>query len=342
MLAFLVRRLLFVVFVAWGVTFATFFIANVVPIDPAIAALGDNAREEQIREFRERNGLNKPVWQQYFIYMGRLLSGDLGQSLRTQRPVVDDLREFFPATMELSISAFVLTLLIGIPAGIVAALNQNKTTDLTVRILALIAGATPVFFLAVILQYFLANRLDLLPVQGRLDGFLFPPPRVTGLGGLDALIDALRGGGRERWAVYLDSLRHLILPSIVLASFSAAILTRMTRATMLEVLSQDFVRTARAKGVSQRVLVFRHALKNAALPILTLAGSLLGGLLSGAVLTETIFSWPGVGRYITQAASSLDFPAVMGVTLLIGMVYALVNLVTDLLYAFLDPRIRYA
>ena len=342
MLAFLVRRLLFVVFVAWGVTFATFFIANVVPIDPAIAALGDNAREEQIQEFRERNGLNRPAWQQYFIYMGKLLSGDLGQSLRTQRPVVDDLREFFPATMELSISAFVLTLLIGIPAGILAALNQNKPTDVTVRVLALVAGATPVFFLAVILQYLLANRLDLLPVQGRLDGFFFPPPRITGMGGIDALIDAVRGGGRERWAIYFDSLKHLILPSIVLASFSAAILARMTRATMLEVLSQDFVRTARAKGVSQRVLIFRHALKNAALPILTLAGSLLGGLLSGAVLTETIFSWPGVGRYITQAASSLDFPAVMGVTLLIGLVYALVNLITDLMYAFLDPRIRYA
>ncbi|MCL6531271.1 MAG: ABC transporter permease, partial [Meiothermus ruber] len=159
MLSYFFRRLFFVVFVVWGVTFATFFIANVVPIDPAIAALGDNAREEQIKEFRERYGLDKPIWQQYLIYMGRLLSGDLGNSLRTQRPVAEDLKEFFPATLELSVAAFLVTLLLGVPAGILAALRQNKATDVTVRILALIGGATPVFFLAVLLQYVLAREL---------------------------------------------------------------------------------------------------------------------------------------------------------------------------------------
>ncbi len=335
MFAYLIRRLFFVVFVVWGVTFATFFIANVIPIDPAIAALGDNAREEQIREFRERYGLDKPIWQQYLIYMGRLLSGDLGNSLRTQRAVAEDLKEFFPATLELSVAAFLVTLLLGVPAGILAALQQNRATDVAVRVLALIGGATPVFFLAVLLQYVLARQLDLLPVQGRLDGFTFPPPRVTGLVGLDALL-------ARDWSVFVDSLRHLVLPAFVLGSFSAAVLARMTRATMLEVLSQDYIRTARAKGVGPRAVVFRHALKNASLPILTLLGSLLGGLLSGAVLTETIFSWPGIGRYVTQSATSLDFPAVMGVTLLVGLVYALINLMVDLLYAFLDPRIRYA
>ncbi len=335
MLSYFIRRLFFVVFVAWGVTFTTFFIANVVPIDPAIAALGDNAREEQIKEFRERYGLDKPIWQQYLIYMGRLLSGDLGNSLRTGRAVLEDLKEFFPATLELSVAAFLVTLLLGVPAGILAALRQNKASDVTVRILALIGGATPVFFLAVLLQFVFARQLDFLPVQGRLDGFTFPPPRVTGMMGIDTLL-------ARDWAAFLDSLRHLVLPAFVLGMFSAAILARMTRATMLEVLSQDYIRTARAKGVAGRAVIFRHALKNASLPILTLLGGLLGGLLSGAVLTETIFSWPGIGRYVTQSATSLDFPAVMGVTLLVGLVYALINLVVDLLYAFLDPRIRYA
>lgn len=334
MFSYFIRRLFFVIFVAWGVTFATFFIANVVPIDPALSALGDNAREDQIKEFRQRYGLDKPIWEQYAIYMGRLLSGDLGNSLRTQRTVAEDLREFFPATLELAFAAFVITLMIGIPAGILAALRQNSPTDVTVRILALVGGATPVFFLAVLLQYVLAQRLDLLPVQGRLDGFLFPPPRLTGVMTLDTLF-------ARDFTAFLDALKHLILPAFVLALFNAAILARMTRATMLEVLAQDYIRTARAKGALPGTVVFRHALKNASLPILTLSGGLLGGLLSGAVLTETIFSWPGIGRYVTQSATSLDFPAVMGVTLLVGIVYAFINLVTDLLYAFLDPRIRY-
>jgi peptide/nickel transport system permease protein len=187
---------------------------------------------------------------------------------------------------------------------------------------------------AVLLQFLLAQKLDLLPVQGRLDGFLFPPPRVTGMMGIDTLL-------ARDIAAFADFLKHLILPAFVLGLFSSAVLTRLTRATMLEVLSQDYVRTARAKGAAARAVIFKHAFKNASLPILTLVGGLLGGLLSGAVLTETIFSWPGVGQYVTQAATSLDFPAVMGVTLLIGLVYALINLLTDLLYAFLDPRIRY-
>ncbi|PZA06610.1 MULTISPECIES: ABC transporter permease [unclassified Meiothermus] len=335
MFSYLVRRLFFVIFVVWGVTFATFFIAQVVPIDPAVAALGDNAREEQIQEFRERYGLNKSKPEQYLIYMKRLFAGDLGNSLRTQRPVLEDLREFFPATVELSVAAFLVALALGIPMGIWAAIRQNSSVDVGVRILALFGGATPVFFLAVLLQYVLAQRLDVLPVQGRLDGFLFPPPRVTGMVGVDALL-------ARDWTAFFDSLKHLILPAFVLGAFSAAILTRMTRATMLEVLSQDYIRTARAKGLAERVVIFRHALKNASLPVLTLLGGLLGGLLSGAVLTETIFSWPGIGRYVTQSATSLDFPAVMGVTLLVGLVYALINLVVDLLYAFLDPRIRYA
>ncbi|WP_041433800.1 ABC transporter permease [Thermus sp. CCB_US3_UF1] len=333
--AYLLRRLFMVLFVGLGVTFVTFFIAQVIPIDPAVAALGENAREEQIQEFRQRYGLDKPLLVQYGIYLQRLLSLDLGRSLRTGRPVAEDLKEFFPATLELSLAAFLVAVLLGLPAGIWAALRQNRPPDLLVRLFALLLGSTPVFFLAIFLLDLLHRQMGLLPGPGRLDPYLIPPPRITGMVTLDAFLV-------RDWVAFRDALLHLLLPAFVLGSASAALLARMTRAAMLEVLSQDYVRTAWAKGLSERRVVLGHALKNAALPILTLLGGLMGGLLSGAVLTETIFSWPGLGRYVTQSATSLDFPAVMGVTLLVGLVYSLLNLVVDLLYALLDPRIRYA
>ncbi|MFN4074045.1 MAG: ABC transporter permease [Thermus sp.] len=333
--AYILRRLFMVLFVGVGITFITFLIAQVIPIDPAAAALGENAREEQIREFRERYGLDKPVLVQYGIYLKRLAQLDLGRSLRTGRPVAEDLREFFPATLELALAAFGVALLLGIPAGVWAALRQNRMPDLLVRLMALVLGSTPVFFLAILLLDLLHRRLGLLPGPGRLDPYLIPPPPVTGMVTVDALL------ARDLGA-FQDALAHLFLPALVLGSASAALLARMVRAAMLEVLSQDYVRTAWAKGLSERQVVLRHALRNAALPVLTLLGGLMGGLLSGAVLTETIFSWPGLGRYVTQSATSLDFPAVMGVTLLVGVVYSLLNLAVDLLYALLDPRIRYA
>jgi peptide/nickel transport system permease protein len=333
--AYILRRLLMVFFVGLGITFITFFIAQVIPIDPAVAALGENAREEQIREFRERYGLDKPLLVQYGLYLKRLLALDLGRSLRTGRPVAEDLKEFFPATLELALAAFLVAVALGLPAGVWAALRQNRAPDLLVRLLALLLGSTPVFFLAILLLDLLHRQLGLLPGPGRLDPYLIPPPRVTGVVSLDALL-------ARDWGAFRDALHHLLLPAFVLGSASAALLARMTRAALLEVLSQDYIRTAWAKGLSEGRVVLGHALKNAALPVLTLLGGLLGSLLSGAVLTETIFSWPGLGRYVTQSATSLDFPAVMGVTLLVGVVYSLLNLLVDLLYALLDPRIRYA
>jgi peptide/nickel transport system permease protein len=335
MLNYTIRRLFFVLFVVWGVSLATFFLSQVVPGDPALVALGDKATDEMIANFRVKNGLDKPVVVQYFSYVGRLLQGDLGTSLRTGRPIIDDLRDFFPGTLELSITALLIAALIGIPAGILAALNQNKPPDFIIRFLALIGGATPIYWLAILLLEFLHNKLRILPGPGRLDAYLLTPARVTGFVGIDSLL----AGDLQ---VFGDSLAHLILPAFVLGAFSSALLARMTRASMLETLSQDFIRTARSKGVSQAQVVVKHALRNAFLPVLTVLGGVLGGLLSGAVLTETIFSWPGVGRYTTDAAISLDFPAVMGVTLLAGMAYSIINLVTDLLYALFDPRITYA
>ncbi len=335
MLNYTIRRLFFVLFVVWGVSVATFFLSQVVPGDPALVALGDKATDEMIANFRVKNGLDKPVVVQYFSYVGRLLQGDLGTSLRTGRPIIDDLRDFFPGTLELSITALLIAAFIGIPAGILAALNQNKPPDFIIRFLALLGGATPIYWLAILLLEFLHNKLRILPGPGRLDAYLIAPTRVTGFVGIDSLL-------ARDWQVFGDSLAHLILPAFVLGAFSSALLARMTRASMLETLSQDFIRTARSKGVSQAQVVIKHALRNAFLPVLTVLGGVLGGLLSGAVLTETIFSWPGVGRYTTDAAISLDFPAVMGVTLLAGMAYSIINLVTDLLYALFDPRITYA
>lgn len=335
MLAFLVRRLGSLVFVVWGVGFAAFFISQVVPADPAAAALGNNARPAQVEAYREKRGLDKPPWQQYLLYMRALVQGDLGRSLRTQRPILNDLRDFFPATFELTLGAMFFALVVGVPAGILAAVRQDRALDLGVRTLALVGGATPVYWLAILMLQLFHAKLGWLPGPGRLDAYLIAPERVTGILTLDALL------ARDA-EVLTDALRHLLLPAIVLGAFSTALVARMVRSAMLEVLSQDFVRTAKAKGLPSRNVVLKHALRNAALPVLTVLGSLLGSLLTGAVLTETIFSWPGLGSYATASATALDFPAVMGVTLVAGLAYSLINLVVDVLYAVFDPRIAYS
>lgn len=265
-MAYLLKRLVYALLVGLGITAVTFFVSQVIPIDPAVAALGENAREEQIREFRERYGLDEPLLVQYALYLKRLLQLDLGRSLRTGRPVAEDLKEFFPATLELALAAFLVALALGLPAGIWAALRQNRFPDLFVRISALLLGSTPVFFLAILLLDLLHRKLGLLPGPGRLDPFLLPPPRITGVVTLDALLV-------RDWVVFKDALAHLILPAFVLGSASAALLARMVRAAMLEVLSQDYVRTAWAKGLPEAQVVFKHALKNAALPVLTLLGA---------------------------------------------------------------------
>ena len=305
-----------------------------VPTHPAAAALGGNARQEQIEAFREKYGLNKPIYVQYKIYMSNLLKGDLGKSLRTKRSIIEDIKQVFPATVELTLSALFVSLLFGLPLGVIAAINQDKPIDLVVRTIALIAGAVPIYWLALILINYFHAELGWLPGPGRLDAFIFPPPRVTGL----MTIDTLLAGDFE---AFWDALRHLIMPGLVLGSFSTALVTRMTRSAMLEVLKQDYVRTAHSKGLSKNRVIYKHALRNAALPILTVSGNVLGSLLAGAVLTETIFSWQGLGSYATSGVTALDVPAVMGVTLVAGIVYSIINLLVDLSYALFDPRISY-
>lgn len=334
MLVYILKRLGLMLFVLWGVTLASFLISHALPADPAAAILGQNARAEQIAEFRQRNGLDQPLPVQYGRYMAGLLRGDLGTSLRTQNPITTDLKNFFPATLEITLVAVLFALLIGLPLGIIAALKHGRWPDLLARIFALLGGATPVYWLAILALSIFHERLHWLPGPGRLDAYSLPPPVKTGL----VTVDSLLAGDKE---VFVDALRHLILPGLVLGAYSAALLTRMTRSALLEVLSQDYIRTARAKGLRQGRVIAKHAMRNAALPILTVLGGLFGGLLTGAVLTETIFSWPGIGGYATTSAITLDFPAVMGVTLVAGLAYSLVNLLVDLLYALFDPRIHY-
>jgi peptide/nickel transport system permease protein len=333
LLSYLLRRLVGFAAVLVGVSVITFGLSHVVPADPAIVALGDHATDAQIEAFREKYGLNKPVPEQYWIYVTNLIQGDLGISLRTRRPVAADLHDFFPATFELSLTALVLSILIGIPAGVVSATARNRLPDHIVRVISLIGGSVPIFWLGLILIGFFYGRLGWLPGGARIDKFIPAPPHITGL----FTVDSLLAGDYKAFG---SSVHHLLLPALALGYFSTAIIARMMRSSMLEVLNQAYVLAARAKGLNQGLVVWRHAARNALIPTVTTIGITFGSLLSGAVLTETIFSWPGLGRYATNSVINLDFPAVMGVTLLAALVYTLTNLVVDVGYHWLDPRIR--
>ncbi len=330
---FLLRRVVGIAAVMIGVSIITFAISHVVPADPAVAALGDHATDAQIAAFRVEYHLDRPLPEQYATYVVGLLHGDLGRSIRTRRSVADDLADSFPATLELSLAALAISLLIGIPAGIWSAIYRGRLPDVIVRVAALAGGSLPVFWLGLIVIGLFYYQLGWFPGGGRLDTFVSPPPTRTGLYVVDSVlaldVDALR-----------SSLIHLVLPSLTLGYFSTAVVARMTRSSMLEVLGQDYMRTARAKGLAERLIVVRHGLRNALIPTVTVIGLTFGSLLSGAVLTETIFSWPGLGRYATASAISLDFPAVLGVTLLAAIVYPVANLAVDIAYYWLDPRIQ--
>ncbi len=330
---FLLRRLIGVFAVIIGVSVITFAISHLVPADPVAAALGDHATDAQIAAFRAEYGLDKPVLEQYLIYMSDLLHGNLGISIRSRRPVALDLRDFFPATLELSLAALLVSLLIGIPGGIWSSVMRNRLPDHIVRVFSLIGGSLPIFWLGLIVIGVFYNQLGWLPGGGRIDQFISPPETITGL----FVVDSLLTGNLP---ALQSSLAHLILPAFTLGYYSTAVIARMMRSSMLEVLNQDFMRTARAKGLRERLVIVRHGVRNALIPTLTIVGVTFGSLLSGAVLTETIFSWPGLGRYATASAINLDFPAVMGVTLLAAVVYTLANLAVDIGYHFLDPRIQ--
>lgn len=333
MIRFILRRLVGLVLVLLGVSIITFALSQLVPIDPVAAALGQNARNEQIEAYRRELGLDRPAALQYASYVGRLLQGDLGKSIRTRRAVADDLRDFLPATIELSLAAMLVAVVLGVALGVIAALRRNGAIDAAARLFALIGGSLPIFFVGLLVLAVFYSKLRWFPGPGRLDAVLRPPPRFTGMYTVDSLLAG-------NWPLFRNALAHLILPALTLGYFSTAVVLRMTRSAMLEVLGQDYVRTARAKGLRDNVVILRHALKNAMIPVLTTIGIVFGSLLSGAVLTETIFGWPGLGRYATTSATSLDLPAVMGVTLVAAVVYPVVNLLVDIGYHLLDPRVK--
>jgi peptide/nickel transport system permease protein len=315
-------------------TLIIFLIANTVPGDPVLTQLGDIAANNPaiVAAYRHQWGLDLPMWDRYWIFLHGLAHGDLGVSISSQRPVIDDIAQYAPATIELSTSAFLLSLVAGLPLGVLAAMKRDSWIDHVARTVSLIGVSAPTFWLAFIMLAVFYGWLGWAPGPGQISTDQFPPPEVTGIVLIDAALD-------DDWSAFGDALAHLILPSIVLASSTVGLITRTTRAAMLEALSQDYIRVARAKGLLRRAIMLRHALPNALLPVVTLGGLAYAQLLTGTVLTETIFSWPGLGRYTFQSAVILDFPAIMGVTLLVAIVYVIVNLSVDLSYALVDPRV---
>ena len=336
MLRYLLRRLLFSVPTLLGITLITFLISHLLPSDLVLINLGDRAAQnpELVRAFRERWGLDKPLGVQYVVYLASLVRGNLGTSISTHRPVLTELALSLPATIELATLSTIVAFIIGIGLGILAAIRRDSWIDWLARTISIVGVAVPTFWFAILLVSTVYFQLGWAPPPGRLTVGLPPPERITGM----YLVDSLLHG---RVDLFLDALHHFVLPVIVLATVGVGYVTRITRASMLEALQQDYIRTAQAKGLGQLVIVLRHALRNALIPILTVGGTLYAQLLSGTVMTETVFSWPGLGRYAFSSAASLDFPAVMGVALFVGVFYLMINLIVDLLYALVNPRIRY-
>jgi peptide/nickel transport system permease protein len=311
MLRYTLNRIATAIVLSIFASLVVFLIASLVPGDPVLAMLGDLAASNPVivAEYRAKWGLDLPLWEQYWIFLKRLAQGDLGISISTNRSVLADIAQYAPATIELSTIAFILSVAIGVPLGIV-----------------------PVFWLAFIALTVFYGFLQIAPGPGRLGPIDFPPPTVTGI----FLIDAALAG---EWNTWRTALAHLVLPSFVLCAATVGLITRTTRASMLDTLGQDYVRVAHAKGLRERAVIIGHALPNALIPVVTLGGLAFANLLTGTVMTETVFSWPGLGRYTFRAAVGLDIPAIMGMTLVFAVVYLLVNLIVDLSYALLDPRV---
>jgi ABC-type dipeptide/oligopeptide/nickel transport system permease component len=328
---YLLRRLVLFVPVWLGVATLVFLLVRMSG-DPVLAMVGDKASPERVAELRDKLGLDRSLPAQYAAFLGEIATGDLGESYRTQRPVLEDLRDYFPATLELALLAMLLATAGGMTLGILAAIRRNGWIDSASMVTALIGVSVPVFWLALLALKGLGESAGLFPVGGRLSATTTLEP-LTGLYTVDALL-------RGDLAAFADAFGHLVLPACVLATVPAAIVTRMTRAALIESLGKDYVRTARAKGLRERTVVVRHALRNSLIPILTVVGMHFGLLLGGAVLTETVFGWPGLGKYTVDSVLRRDFRSVQGALLLMATTFVAVNLVVDVLYGFLDPRIR--
>lgn len=334
---FILRRLVLSVFVLFIVSIATFILAQAVPGDPITAIISDRqADNPEVRAALEKRwGLDRPIPVQYAYYVRNLLRGDMGESISRRRPVADELRQRVPATIELTLAAMGFALLVGIPLGIVSAVRHDRWPDHVARFVTLIGTSVPVFWLGLLLLYLFFYRLSWLPGPGRLDVGMQAPDRITGMVTFDALVQG-------EWEILRAAAKRIILPAVVLGAFAMGIIARMLRSSLLAAMGDDYVRTARAKGLVERQVVVRHALRNAMIPTVTVLGLTSASLLAGAVLTETIFAWPGIGGFSVSAALKQDYPGLLGVTLVVATIYVLINLIVDVVYGVLDPRIRAA
>jgi peptide/nickel transport system permease protein len=331
-LRFIVRRLILLLPILLGLSLLVFMWIRALPAGPAQSLLGERATPETIRQIEEQYGLNEPIHVQYWSYLKTVGSGDLGTTIRTRRPVTDELRERFPATIELTLAALLFATLLGVPLGFVAAKRHGTWVDHSSLVVSLIGISIPVFFLAILLKYVFSVKLGLLPTVGRIS-VLIDLEHPTNF----YLIDALIAGDPE---AFWDVSKHLILPAIALGSIPLAITARITRAAVLDVQNEDYIRTARAKGLPPRTVDIRHIFRNALLPIVTIIGLQMGLLLSGAVLTETVFAFPGMGTWLVEAIRQRDYAILQGGILFVSFVFVMVNLLVDISYALINPRIR--
>jgi peptide/nickel transport system permease protein len=329
-----VRRLPLLALLLAAISLAVFLLTQKLPGDPAfIAAGGGDASPEMVAHARERLGLDRPVWVRYVYYVRNAAQGDFGRSMVNGKPVWEDIRKFWPASVELALAAIVISAVIGIPLGVLSAVRAGRWLDRLITPGSVFLGSMPIFWLGLMAVLVFYRVLEVLPAGGRLTVGLTPPPPLTGL----YLMDALAAGDGP---LFLDALRHLVLPASILSVISLAMITRVTRAAMLDILHEDYLRTARAKGVPETTVVLKHALRNASVPILTVVGIQLGQLIGGVVVTETIFSWPGLGLYAVTAVDNQDYPAIMAFTLVSTAAYVVINLGVDLLYPLLNPQTR--
>lgn len=331
---YLIRRIILIIPTLIGLSLLTFAVARLVPGDPVGLAAGPQATEEIKAALRVEFGLDQPIPIQYLNYIGGLFQGDWGESLYTRRSVLSELQAYFPATFELTTVAMIIATILGVPAGVISAMYRNRIPDHIARILSLFFVSFPAFWLAMIFQTWFGRDLGWFPIGKRLPILVTPPETITGLFLVDSLLQL-------DFETFMVTLRHIFIPSLVLSFSAFASITRITRASMVEALEKDFVRMERAIGIPYRIIISKYVLRNAFIATITVISLNFGWLMAGAILIETIFDWPGLGLYAVESSLSLDFQPIMGITILYGIVFSLVNILTDIVYGILDPRIRY-
>ncbi len=327
------QRLLTIIPVIFLAITIVFFVSHLVPGDPARLIVGEYATEEQVAQVRKEYNLDKPVLIQYLLYLKDSITGNFGMSMHTRRPVIEDIKDFYPATIELAVVSMIIVIGLGVPFGVLSAIKKDQAADHAARIYALGGVAIPVFWLGILLQLLLYYYLGWLPVGDRLTYGIKPPQDITGLYILDSLLTG-------NWTTLKDSVLHMILPAVVLATSSMSSVVRQTRGEMLKVLKEDYVTFHTAYGLPKRKVIYKYALRNALTPTVSLIGLVFGLLLGGSFLVETVFNWPGIGAYVAMSVLTSDFPAIVGATLVVTFSYALVNMVVDIAYILINPRVR--